>query len=153
MKIAYFSTQYPSVNHAFIRREIRELERRGHEVLRISIQPSAEPLPDGKDQAELLRTVQFSSFPLSTVLGRLITLAFGHPFRFLRASWVAFLRSNRGLLQGLVWLIQAVTLLPILRRWGAEHLHVHFGTEAASVARLLRRLGGPPYSITMHGPD
>jgi glycosyltransferase involved in cell wall biosynthesis len=29
---------------------------------------------------------------------------------------------------------------------------VHFGTNVATIARLIRRLGGPPYSFTVHGP-
>jgi glycosyltransferase involved in cell wall biosynthesis len=39
-----------------------------------------------------------------------------------------------------------------LRQGAVEHLHVHFGTNAATVARLIRRLGGPSYSLTIHGP-
>jgi glycosyltransferase involved in cell wall biosynthesis len=34
-----------------------------------------------------------------------------------------------------------------------EHLHAHFATNAASIACLVRRLGGPTYSFTVHGPD
>ena len=30
---------------------------------------------------------------------------------------------------------------------------MHFGTNPAEVALLLKLLGGPPYSITVHGPD
>jgi glycosyltransferase involved in cell wall biosynthesis len=32
-------------------------------------------------------------------------------------------------------------------------MHVHFGTNPASVALLCRRLGGPQYSVTVHGPE
>lgn len=45
----------------------------------------------------------------------------------------------------------------MLRRWiadaGAMHLHVHFSTNAATVALLYRHLGGIPYSFTIHGPE
>jgi colanic acid/amylovoran biosynthesis glycosyltransferase len=152
MRVAYLTTRYPSVSTAFIRREIRELERRGHEVLRLAIGRSDETLVDGRDQADLLRTVQCLSLPFFTIAGRLVFSAIRHPWGFLRAAWVALglcLRGDRGLAS----LVQAAALSPVLSRFGAEHLHVHFGTNAASVARLLRRLGGPPYSITMHGPD
>jgi glycosyltransferase involved in cell wall biosynthesis len=44
-------------------------------------------------------------------------------------------------------------VLDALKRERIEHLHVHFGTNAAAVARLVRLLGGPTYSITVHGPD
>lgn len=36
---------------------------------------------------------------------------------------------------------------------GCRHLHAHFGTNPATVAMLCRRLGGPPYSFTVHGPE
>jgi glycosyltransferase involved in cell wall biosynthesis len=45
-----------------------------------------------------------------------------------------------------------------LLRWlkasgGVEHLHAHFGTNSAAVALFTRRLGGPKYSFTVHGPE
>ncbi|HNR30026.1 MAG TPA: glycosyltransferase, partial [Candidatus Hydrogenedentes bacterium] len=41
----------------------------------------------------------------------------------------------------------------VLIRENVSHVHVHFGTNAAAVARLICRLGGPGYSMTVHGPD
>ena len=43
-------------------------------------------------------------------------------------------------------------LLRILDNHDIRHVHVHFGTNAAAVARLIRSLDGPSYSITIHGP-
>ncbi|MFT7484197.1 MAG: colanic acid/amylovoran biosynthesis glycosyltransferase [Candidatus Paceibacteria bacterium] len=34
-----------------------------------------------------------------------------------------------------------------------DHIHVHFATEAAIVAMLSKRLGGPSFSITAHAKD
>jgi colanic acid/amylovoran biosynthesis glycosyltransferase len=34
-----------------------------------------------------------------------------------------------------------------------EHIHVHFGTNSATVAMLCRKMGGPTYSMTIHGPE
>jgi glycosyltransferase involved in cell wall biosynthesis len=34
-----------------------------------------------------------------------------------------------------------------------QHLHAHFGTNAAAVAMLTHSLGGPPWSFTVHGPE
>ena len=52
LKIAYLTTTYPSVSHTFIRRELRELERRGHTILRLAIRRSSEPLVNTIDQEE-----------------------------------------------------------------------------------------------------
>jgi len=40
-----------------------------------------------------------------------------------------------------------------LRDAQVDHLHVHFGTNPATVAMLCRELGGPPFSFTAHGPE
>ncbi|WP_131655550.1 hypothetical protein [Methylocucumis oryzae] len=44
-------------------------------------------------------------------------------------------------------------LLQELRERKIEHLHMHFGTNSACVGLLCRYLGGPSYSITIHGPE
>lgn len=63
------------------------------------------------------------------------------------------LRSDRGLFKHIAYLVEACTLLDILRRNAVQHVHVHFGTNSTAVARLVRRCGGPKYSFTAHGPD
>lgn len=40
-----------------------------------------------------------------------------------------------------------------LRRQGVNHLHAHFGTEGASVARIFARLLRLPFSMTLHAND
>jgi glycosyltransferase involved in cell wall biosynthesis len=50
------------------------------------------------------------------------------------------------------YFVEAVFLAEVLRRERVEHLHVHFGTNPAAVARMIRMLGGPTFSITIHGP-
>jgi glycosyltransferase involved in cell wall biosynthesis len=62
-------------------------------------------------------------------------------------------RSDRGLLRHLAYFVEACFLLGVVRRQGVEHMHVHFGTNPTAVARLIRCLGGPRYSFTVHGPD
>jgi glycosyltransferase involved in cell wall biosynthesis len=49
-------------------------------------------------------------------------------------------------------LVQACTLLQWTREREVEHIHAHFATNPVSVAMLLRVLGGPTYSFTVHGP-
>jgi glycosyltransferase involved in cell wall biosynthesis len=44
-------------------------------------------------------------------------------------------------------------LLDELDERGIEHVHVHFGTNPTAVAQIMRAMGGPPYSFTVHGPD
>jgi len=50
-------------------------------------------------------------------------------------------------------LVEALHLLKRTRELGIRHVHVHFATDSAVVALLMRRLGGPSYSITAHAKD
>ena len=56
MHIAYLTNQYPAVSHIFIRREILALERRGFEVMRISLRGWDGELVDEEDRNERART-------------------------------------------------------------------------------------------------
>lgn len=49
--------------------------------------------------------------------------------------------------------LAAVELAGAIRRSGLEHLHAHFGSIAAEVARLAARLTGITYSFTAHAKD
>lgn len=48
---------------------------------------------------------------------------------------------------------EALWLLVRTRELGIEHVHVHFATDSAVTAMILRELGGPTYSITAHAKD
>ena len=62
-------------------------------------------------------------------------------------------RSERGVIWHAIYLAEACLLRQRLSAMEVDHVHVHFGTNVASVALLCRRLGGPPYSVTIHGPE
>lgn len=49
--------------------------------------------------------------------------------------------------------LAAVELAGAIERSGLEHLHAHFGSIAANVARLAARLTGITYSFTAHAKD
>lgn len=48
---------------------------------------------------------------------------------------------------------QGVTLAALAHERGIRHLHAHFATAAASVARIAAKLGGLRYSFTAHAKD
>lgn len=49
--------------------------------------------------------------------------------------------------------LAAIELAGAIRRSGLQHLHAHFGSIAADVARLAARLTGITYSFTAHAKD
>jgi len=156
MRLAYLTTEYPKVSHTFIRREILELERRGHTVERLAIRSAGDAIADEADRSERDRTwCCLSQAPLS-ILAAWVACMITRPirsWRALRATWKMSRASDRGLIRHLAYVLEAAAIVRRLRARGIHHVHVHFGTNAAAVARLMRILGGPTYSLTIHGPD
>jgi glycosyltransferase involved in cell wall biosynthesis len=154
--LAYLTNQYPKISHTFIRREIRELERLGHRILRVAIRSPLETLVDPVDLEEARATLVVLAQPVGTLLRAALRGALRRPGRFARALRTALrmgLRGDRGLVVHLAYLIEACYLRELFETRSVRHVHVHFGTNAATVALLVRLLGGPSYSLTIHGPD
>src|SRR4051812_37716202 len=156
MKIAYLTNQYPHVRHTFIRREIVALEGHGVEVVRFSVRDSGSEAIDPADKQEYAKTRSLLAAGKSALLLALVSHALTRPIRFLRALRLTIRfgrRSDRGVLRHLVYLAEAGLLRKWLDRERVDHLHVHFATNPAAVARFCQLLGGPTYSITVHGPE
>lgn len=156
MRIAYLINQYPKVSHSFIRREIQALERTGVEVERVALRGWNDVAADAGDEAEKARTrflLQGGAWPLARAM---LSVMLRRPARFLSAvvAAAAFARgSTRPLWLHMVYLAEACLLERWLAQARCDHLHAHFGTNATEVAYLCRRLGGPGFSFTVHGPE
>jgi glycosyltransferase involved in cell wall biosynthesis len=156
MKVAYLTNQYPHVRHTFIRREVAAVEQHGIAVERFSIRASAEALVDPADRAERERTRVLLDAGPAGLLGSLLAVLASRPLRWLRAFRLACRlgrRSDRGVLRHWAYLAEACALVRRLRRDGVGHVHAHFATNSAAVALLAKALGGPDYSLTVHGSE
>ncbi|MBS3936158.1 MAG: glycosyltransferase family 4 protein [Sulfuritalea sp.] len=156
MRLAYLINRYPSVSHSFIRREIRAMERQGCAVLRIGLRGWDAELADPQDERERELTRYVLQQGLLPLLGAVLRVLLGSPRRFGAALVQAVrlgLRADRPLPYHMAYLAEACRALLWLRAFGASHVHAHFGSNAAEVALLIRILGGPPYSFTVHGPE
>jgi colanic acid/amylovoran biosynthesis glycosyltransferase len=156
MRVAYLVNQYPTVSHSFIRREILALERAGVEITRISLRGWDLDLADQEDQLERSRTryvLRDGAIPLVVCLLRIL---FTRPLLLARAFQLTLKmarRSDRALPIHLVYLTEACRIISWLENADIQHLHAHFGTNAAEVAMLVHALGGPEWSFTVHGPE
>lgn len=156
MKIAYLINQYPKLSHSFIRREILAIERLGFEVQRIAVRGWEGELIDGEDVRERARTryiLQGGMAALFVASMRMLATSPKRFFQTLRLAVKMGWRADRPLPFHLIYLAEACRIVPWLKQFGASHLHVHFGTNAAEVAMLATALGGPPYSLTVHGSN
>jgi glycosyltransferase involved in cell wall biosynthesis len=147
---------YPSTGQTFIRNEIEAVEASNVSVSRYTLRRWNQQLVDPADVAERQRTRAVLDVGAAGLLRAFVATAIIHPGAFLRALKLAFwfgLRSERGLFVNLVYLGEAC----ILRKWfwqdSIEHVHTHFATDPTTVALFCSVLGGPPFSITVHGPE
>lgn len=155
MRIAYLCNRYPAVSHSFVRREIAGVEAAGHRVDRYTVR-SPGALIDAGDQAEQLRTTAILAAGATGLGAALLRVALRSPGRLAGALGLAVRSagwSPRAMIRALAYLGEAAWLVERFRKAPVDHLHAHFGTNPTMVARLVRRLGGPPYSFTAHGPD
>jgi colanic acid/amylovoran biosynthesis glycosyltransferase len=156
MKIAYLTNQYPHVRHTFIRREIVALEGLGVPVERFSIRDTGADAVDPADRAEYAKTRALLAAGKLALVASFVAHAVSRPIRFLRAARCAVRlgrRSDRGVVRHVAYLAEGCLLRKWLSGAGVTHLHVHFATNPAAVALFCRLLGGPSYSITVHGPE
>lgn len=154
--VAYLVNQYPKVSHSFIRREILALERAGLVVERFAMRGWEAAVADPEDERERSRTRYLLRGGARSLLGPTLRAFFAAPGRFFQAFRLACsmgVRADRAFGYHLVYLAEACCLLGWLREGRASHVHAHFGTNGAEVAMLVRALGGPPYSFTVHGPE
>jgi len=156
MRIAYLVNQYPAVSHIFIRREILALERRGFEVMRISLRGWDAELVDDEDRFERGRTRYVLRDGAPALLVALTRMLLTRPVCLFRALALASRmgrRAERPLPVHLAYLAEACRIELWLRKASIQHVHAHFGTNPAEVAMLVHVLGGPQWSFTVHGPE
>lgn len=156
MQIAYLTPIYPLPSQTFIRREIAALETSGFTVHRFTLRRFGGELAEPADEIEQGRTCSILEAGPLGLFKAVISEAVSRPRRWIAAVVAAIrmgLRSERGLVRHLIYLSEACWLRRRLDLCGAQHVHAHFGSNSADIALLSRLLGGPPYSITIHGPE
>src|ERR1017187_1021103 len=156
MRIAYFTNQYPTVSHTFIRREIRALEAQGTTVIRYALRPPPFKIVDPEDYIELKQTRHILTAGIAEISRCLIFALLKQPLALVNTVSLAAKigwRSDRGTLRHLAYAAEAIVLANWCRREAIQHLHAHFGTNPAVIAMLASQLSGIPYSFTAHGSE
>jgi colanic acid/amylovoran biosynthesis glycosyltransferase len=156
VRLAYLCNLYPAVSHSFVRREIAGVEAQGHTVHRFSLRPPPPDLCDDADLAEAsLTEAVLAKGSGQLVLASLALLA-TRPIRTVNALALALHLSGQGLgvrIRHAAYFLEAAWLTRRLEELRVEHLHVHFATNPAVVGMLVSSLGGPPFSLTIHGSE
>lgn len=163
LEVAYLVSQYPAPSNIFIEREVEGLRSVGAQVHTFSVRPTPPDLllsPLMKEEAARTKILQEDRREVARAVARLSARRPGVAARVLAEA----LRTGERRLKNRTWqvfyLAEAAVLYEEMRRRGLRHLHVHFGNNAADIARLVVALGRAEdgddsawrWSLTMHGP-
>ncbi|MEM6356107.1 MAG: glycosyltransferase family 4 protein [Pseudomonadota bacterium] len=155
VKLAYFLNSYPSTSLTFIRGEITAIEASGMPVTRYAVRRWPGPLVTEADRDEAART-RYLLEHKAGLLRALAVLVLRRPGAFLRAFglWCRLLiNAGGGFVRHAAYFAEAALLAAWARADGIDHIHTHFATNSAAVAMLAEAMGGPRWSMTVHGPN
>jgi glycosyltransferase involved in cell wall biosynthesis len=156
VNIAYLMNTYPLTSTTFIRREIEAHERAGLKIKRFAVRQWDGKLVDPLDIAEIDRTEYLLTGKAGALFIAMAKEKLTNMPGVLRAlgPWLSLIKTARGgVVRHVAYFMQAALFRQRTKAEGIDHVHVHFGTNAAAVAMLARIMGGPAYSFTVHGPD
>jgi colanic acid/amylovoran biosynthesis glycosyltransferase len=147
MRIGYVVKRFPRYSETFVVTEVLAHEAAGWDVEIFSLRP-----PNDTHFQDLLARVRAPVRYLPSEGTRPVDFwaALQEAGRVVPGAWAA-LESARDAPAGDVY--QALLLALEVRRRGIEHLHAHFATVAADVARLAAGLADVPFSFTAHAKD
>lgn len=146
-RVGYVLKMYPRFSETFVVTEILAMERQGADLDIFSLRPPV----DGRFHESLAYVrapVSYLSSPgkLLELWGALAQCRLIHP-----AGVADNLDEILAVPPGEAH--QALVLATLVRERGLTHLHAHFGSVAAGVARLAARISGITYSLTLHAKD
>jgi glycosyltransferase involved in cell wall biosynthesis len=151
MKIGYFIPEFPSPTHTFFWREVEALRQLGVMVHFLS---SRRPGPGACRHPWAEEAARQTHYVYPPRWGRALAALASRPVGALRClNYVASLRQTpwRRRLAKVGLVVAAADLLVECRRLGLEHVHAGSCADSAHVVALCHLLGGPPYSLTLHG--
>jgi colanic acid/amylovoran biosynthesis glycosyltransferase len=149
--IGYLVPEWPAQTHAFFWRELSALRAMGDTVHLLSTRTPLASACRHDFAAEARRSTHYL-FPPRTKSALRVLLA--HPTKTLAA--LAHVRalnesSPKERARILALLPCAADLVAVSQELGIEHVHIHSCANAAHLGALSRLLGGPSYSLTLHG--
>lgn len=154
-RLAVFTSQVPwGKSESFVLTEIAELRCHVEAILVIPVRPESVLF-----HGELARRVgQYASrLPVVSPLMLLYaTVAFVRSPRGVVRALMEVIRSSRSwsvLMKNLVVFPKAVYVARLVQQFGAHHIHAHWASVPATMALVVSRLTGIPWSFTAHRWD
>ena len=152
-KIAYLLSEYPTLGHTYLLREVRELRNLGWEIQTLSIRkPAARQLSSTEQEETNATWYVLGSDPVEFLRAHLVTFA-TRPGRYLRGLRTALGFGRCGLTakgRSIAYFAEAVLAGDRLRKAGIDHVH---SVYTSTVALILCQIFDVHLSMTIHGPS
>lgn len=154
--VAYLAPALTALESTFVYDELFALERRGVQVVPVSVHRPARYLK-GHDDLLSKTHYLYEGGGASTVRRSLVALGgnkrlrLREAFRLLRADlWsVGFWRGRKLAYQFLV----AAQLADVLTQKGCQHLHIHFAHVPTQIGMYAAAMAGIPFTVMAHAND
>jgi colanic acid/amylovoran biosynthesis glycosyltransferase len=155
LTVAYLANQFPAAVEPYVGEEIRELRKRGVQVIQGSVRKTnatrCDPVARGSESEILcLQPVR-----LRTLL-RALGLVARHWEQIADLVVRVLLRGRESPSRRLKALLHTglgAYYAVLLQGRGVEHIHVHHGYFGSWIAMVAARLLGVSFSLTLHGSD
>jgi colanic acid/amylovoran biosynthesis glycosyltransferase len=157
-KIGFLIPEFPGQTHAFFMRESDELKKLGIETTLISTKPPTKGESTSVHQwteSATEKTHYLFPFSLHRFLTAFKQILLAGPFSWSKCFKSIFGPSDISISERfklLPFVLVGAHLKNYCQRHQLTHVHVHSCANAANVAMFSRLLGGPSYSLTLHGP-
>lgn len=154
-RIGFLIPEFPGQTHIFLWRERQALAELGIDADLVSTRPPPRKIAshswtaEAQGQTRYLMPLQGGALGILAEILRSGPGAWGRGFGAVLSAEAPGLKGRARML---ALLAMGARLKRIAREQGWDHVHVHSCADSLNIAMFAQRLGGPSYSLTLHGP-
>jgi glycosyltransferase involved in cell wall biosynthesis len=154
LKIGYLLSEHPVLSQTFIDREIRELERRGHQVEIAAIRKPRNISVLGAEGVQWVSRTFYVLASWRRIPGAILRLSRqGVNWKCMISTWLRAVQKQPLRFASYAYFLEAVIVVDWMREKGIRHVHNHFGNAAGTVAAIAAASHLIQFSLSIHGPD
>jgi len=151
-RITYLLLTFPKLTTTFVDREILALHEKGIELQIVSLRRPGGPLSEYQEQLQQ-QTRYLYPARWRTMLAAHLYYGLLHPARYFSTVFHLLTSPHPTILshrRTLRHFIEGIYTTYMLRKNPGDHIHAHFLNESATIALIINRMLGIPYSVTVH---
>jgi len=156
VKILYITTNFETLTHTFITREVQKVRQAGNEVDLLALRQIAPESKSPHPECDVSGCRYVYPVGFGTVLISTVRCLLTRPRRLLRTLRIATSDATDSMptkMKLIYQLMAATTLLRWVENRHYDHIHAHFASAPTTFAMCLHFLTGIPYSFTGHAAD